>query len=358
MIVGMRAAAVCLLSLTAVAAQQRVRLERSRVLSPLERACAALTVPEQRVESMHELWRAGESAIPLLLQEVRNDSEAAGPALQVLAALGGGARGAVPALQKLRAGHRRALDIGLALAAIGERDSILIAAWTGNRIVELDASGKELRKVAYQSPWGAVPLPDDHLLVTSVSPSKVEEIDWTGKVHWSAAVPNGPLDARRLPDGSTVVACWQGPCAIGLDASGKEKWRLPGIHAVDIEPLWNGHFLVCGHEDKLLVEADPTGKVVWKLPLAGTPMDADVLPNGNLLVAIDQPRQILELTREGREISSLVPPGDPEDVQRLADGRTAIADANGATLLDAEGKVLWRVPLGHSGHVVARLAPR
>lgn len=353
----MRAAAVCLWSLTTLAAQQRVRLEPTGAPTALERACAALAVPEQRVASMYELWRAGQAAIPLLLREVGRDGATTGPALQVLAALGGEARAAVRALQKLRTGHRQAAHIGLTLAAIGERDSILVACWNGNQIVECDPLGQVLRKVPYPTAWGAVPLPDDRLLVTSVTASKVEEIDWTGKVHWSLSVPAAPLDARRLPDGSTVIACWRGPCALCVDADGKELWRLRDLHAVDIEPLWNGNFLVCGYEEKLLVEADPTGKVVWRLLLPGTPMDADVLPDGNLLVAIDQPRQILVLTREGREVSRLLPPGDPEDVHRLADGRTAIADAEGATLLDPEGKVLWRVPVGHSGHVVARLAP-
>src|SRR5262249_22544422 len=154
------------------------------------------------------------------------------PALHVLALLGGEARVAVPQLQRLLAAGPQAdapagaagapthAQLELALAMIGERDSLLVAQFSGTGLA-LDITGKPLRTVQHGSVWGVHPLGGDRLLVANDS-NFVEEIDWNGKRLWQAAVPGGALDARRLLDGTTVVACWTGGCVVALDADGKE----------------------------------------------------------------------------------------------------------------------------------------
>src|SRR5262249_29213334 len=162
-------------------------------------------------------------------------------------------------------------QLELALAMIGERDTLLVAEFSG-RVVELDTAGKLLRSVDHGSVWGVHPLGGDRLLIVCDG-NFVEEIDWTGKRRWSAAVPSGALDARRLLDGTTVVACWTGACVVALDPDGKEKWRIPNVRAVDVEPLPGGGFLIAGHEDKVLLEADAAGRVTLRLSLPEEPMD-------------------------------------------------------------------------------------
>jgi len=169
-------------------------------------------------------------------------------------------------------------------------------------------------------------------------------------------VPAGALDARRLLDGTTVVACWTGAFVVALDPDGVEKWRIPSVRAVDVEPLPGGGFLVAGHEDKVLLEADAAGKVVLRLPLPEEPMDVDLLPDGNFLVAFDKAKRVVEMDRAGNELRRLELPFGPEDCQRLRDGRTAVAGVDGAAMFDAAGKQQWHLQLGHSGHVDARIA--
>src|SRR5262249_60322729 len=97
--------------------------------------------------------------------------------------------------------------------------------------------------------------------------------DVRGKRRGRAGVPAGALDARRLVDGTPGVACWTGACVVALDPDGKEKWRIPNVRAVDVEPLPSGGFLVAGHEDKVLLEADAAGRVTLRLSLPEEPMD-------------------------------------------------------------------------------------
>jgi len=222
-------------------------------------------------------------------------------------------------------------------------------------VLELDVSGRPLRTVQHSSVWGVHPLGGDRLLVVNDS-NFVEEIDWNGKRLWQAAVPAGALDARRLLDGTTVVACWTGGCVVALGPDGKETWRIPNVRAVDVEPLPSGGFLVAGHEDKVLLEADAAGKVTLRLPLPEEPMDVDLLPDGNFLIAFDKVKRVVEMDRAGNELRRLELPFGPEDCQRLRDGRTAVAGVDGAALFDAAGKQLWCLQLGHSGHVDARIA--
>jgi hypothetical protein len=329
----------------------------------VERLVAALAQPESRGAAADKLWRMGAPVVPVLAAAVARGDARSLPALNVLALLGGEARAAVPQLQRLLAAEpppdpppvappRIALE--LALAMIGERDTLLVAEFSG-RVIELDTAGNVLRSVDHNSVWGVHPLANDRLLVASDG-DFVEEIDWHGKVRWKAPVPSGALDARRLLDGTTVVACWTGACVLALGPDGKEKWRIPNVRAVDVEPLPNGGFLVAGHEDKVLLEADAAGKVVLRLPLPEEPMDVDLLPDGNFLVAFDKCKRVVELDRAGNEVRRLDLPFGPEDCHRLRDGRTAVAGDVGSALFDAEGKELWRHAGGHSGHVDARIA--
>jgi len=349
-------AAAALLTSATAAPSQRVALEPGgHGPNALEQLVETLALPDKRPAAMDKLWLVGAPAVPQLATVVARGGDAAVPALQLLALLGGRARPAVPQLQRLlqAGGHRCQHEIEFALAAIGERDTVLVADYRGF-VIEFDADGKELRRVKHPWAWGVQPLAGDRLLVAADALG-VEEIDWTGKVFWSAKPLSGGLDARRLIDGTTVVACWGASCVIGLDAAGKELWRIAGVNAIDVEPLPNGNFLVAGHDDRVVLEANSKGEVVWKLSLADSPMDVDLLPDGNLLVTMDKARRIVELDRRGHELRSLSVEQDPEDSQRLPDGRTFVAWGDGAALLDPTGKVIWRYKGSQCGRVVARI---
>jgi len=321
--------------------------------------CAELGDAKRCESAAHALWRAGSSVAPVLLREVQKSSAGSPMALRLLAAFGRDAASVSEPLERIYStgAHRENVAIGLTLAAIGSRDSVTVASFSGY-IVELDPDGKELRRVTQGGVWGLAPLPGDRLLVTEIATHTVREIDWQGVVHWTATVPQSPLDALRLSDGTTVVACWHGPCVVWLDAAGKETRRVDGLHAVDIEPLWSGNLLICDHEGNRLVELDPTGDIVWQFRCPGKPMDADILPNGNLLVSINGPNRIVEYERAGdtlRVVHTKQSTVQPEDVYRLRDGRMFLTHSSGASLYDSDGKQIWRAATSHSSQAIVRL---
>jgi hypothetical protein len=86
-------------------------------------------------------------------------------------------------------------DKELTRFAVGQRTSggridvmsnghILIPMRDDNRLVELDASGKEVWKVDHPQPISAVRLPNGHTLINSYSEFRTVEVDAAGKVVW------------------------------------------------------------------------------------------------------------------------------------------------------------------------------
>jgi glucose/arabinose dehydrogenase len=117
-------------------------------------------------------------------------------------------------------------------------------------------------------------------------------------------VAGRPCDARRLPDGHTLVAAHRANRIIELDALGAEVWSVEGI------------------ED---------------------PQTAQRLPGGNTLVAMSGPGVIREIDRDGRTIWERQGFNTPVDVQRLPDGTTLVQEQGGDLIeLDATGTEVGR----------------
>jgi hypothetical protein len=84
-----------------------------------------------------------------------------------------------------------------------------------DKVVEYDATGKEIWSVAVPVPWSAVRLKSGNTLVSSGSTQVVREFDPEGKVVWEFSqrdVPDIQLfslqEANRLANGNTVVSNW------------------------------------------------------------------------------------------------------------------------------------------------------
>lgn len=347
------------LATVTLTAQQRISLARPEGGgSPVERAIHDLAQPARHAPAMAQLFAVGEPAVGPLVGVVARGGADTPFALQVLGALAGDARAAVPQLRRLTAagGHPFAAAIELTIAAIGERDSVLVADFSADVVIEFAPDGKELRRVGHAGIWGVQPLADDRLLVTSAN-GHIAEIDWQGHEFWRLDTPGSPLTARRLLDGRTVVACWRGSCVLVLDAARQQIARVEGLDAADVEPGWDGNLWITSYSDQRLVELAPDGRILSSQKLAATPMDVDLLPNGNRLLAFDRARKLIEFDPAGVEAASSVVEQEPEAVHRLRDGRLAIAWATGAQLRDADGKVLFRYDSGQCSEVIARLQP-
>jgi hypothetical protein len=98
---------------------------------------------------------------------------------------------------------------------------------SGNRVVELNAEGKEVLSVSVENSgsWASVEsLPNGNFLVALYNARKVIEMDRTGKVTWQCDV-EAPGHATRLRNGNTLVASIEGRRVTEYDRSGKEVWR-------------------------------------------------------------------------------------------------------------------------------------
>lgn len=107
------------------------------------------------------------------------------------------------------------------------RNGHIVYAHAGGQIVELDATGKEMRSLALRglSAWASVEvLPSGRFLVSQYSLNRVVEVDASGKVYWECSAST-PAFATRLRNGNTLIACTEGRYVVEVDRSGQEVWK-------------------------------------------------------------------------------------------------------------------------------------
>jgi HEAT repeat protein len=94
------------------------------------------------------------------------------------------------------------------------------------KVMELDGAGKPIREVQLQhNGWcGVESLPSGRYLVALMSNNTVQEIDQTGKSHWSVTFP-GVFRAHRSPSGNTLVASMTTRKVAELDRGGRVVWE-------------------------------------------------------------------------------------------------------------------------------------
>jgi hypothetical protein len=104
--------------------------------------------------------------------------------------------------------------------------NILYAASEG-KLAEVTTDFKEVRSVKMDNlaSWAGIEvLPGGRLLVARYSANSVVEIDATGRVLWSLAV-DSPAYASRLRNGNTLVCSPNGQFVAEYNRHGKEVWR-------------------------------------------------------------------------------------------------------------------------------------
>lgn len=107
------------------------------------------------------------------------------------------------------------------------RNGQIICLQSNGQIVEMDASGKELRTVSggNTAGWGSLELlPSGRFLVSQYNLNKVVELDADGKIHFECSVPQ-PASATRLPNGNTLVADTQNRRIQEFDRAGNKVWE-------------------------------------------------------------------------------------------------------------------------------------
>jgi hypothetical protein len=341
-----------LLLASTAAAQVRVKLETSGKPDALTQQVLRLGQDATRPQAMAKLIEAGRPAVSLLLRAVVAEDALSMPALRTLAEMGGMARPAVPGLQAL---GRKKTPLGdaarRAVAAIGERDSVVFCDWSKNCIFELDAAGTKLREVKVNSPWCVQVVEDDHLLVCCYNDDRVREVDWDGKeiASWEA---KGPIWARRQLDGTMWVS----------EHKNKTVQRRAMDGSVIAKVASHARTFVVGLNDNLFLledagklrEVTATGDAVREIALQNQPMALYVSPGGEIRVLY------------GEQLITLDAKGEPAVENKGAGGMAYAATLDGAQFfgrngslkrLDAKGNEVWQFSCELASCVVPRLEP-
>ena len=240
--------------------------------------------------------------------------------------------------------HWRGYTLAVCMAAMRGRGGRI------GSIVELDARGRtrwQMQGLLF--PVDAQVLDERRVLVTELRTGRVTERNHNGDILRSIEVPEPALEARRLPNGHTLITTRSR--VYEVDRHDKEVWthqrqwrrhriarrllpaRRPDRHllpnranscartetakssplfevgrlfrptATHIQGLPNGHILVPQYYDNKVVEFDGNGREVWSASYP-QPASAQRLPNGRTLVAGYGSNVIVELDKNGREVKS------------------------------------------------------
>ncbi len=215
-------------------------------------------------------------------------------------------------------------------------------------LVEYDAQGrKRWNMPGLTLPVDAQVLDEKRILVVEYRPGQVTERNREGEVLRRIPVGEFPLEAKRLPNGNTLVTARNR--VFEIDRENREVWATTGDgsdtivsacplregeialcyrggqlerrnregkvlasfragmlfrpYGTHIQALPNDHILVPSFYENKVVEYDKTGRAVWSATFA-RPMCAQRLPNGRTLVASYAAAAYAELDKEGREVKN------------------------------------------------------
>jgi hypothetical protein len=166
---------------------------------------------------------------------------------------------------------------------------VLVVECGTSRLIEVGRDGKIAKEIRLPVPPATVSLHDQyrgarktrdgHYLLCRKGEHRVEELDGTGQVLRSIAVPGDVHEVVQLSNRNLLVTCGDGHKVIELDEHDKLVWELnehdlsgnPLRLMAGLQRLPNGNTIFCnylghGHVGKQphLFELTPDRKVVWE----------------------------------------------------------------------------------------------
>jgi uncharacterized protein YuzE len=214
----------------------------------------------------------------------------------------------------------------------------LLAYGYQNRVVELDADGKEVWSATVNGAWSAEKLPNGNVLVAGYGENMVIEFDADGERVWTYKDIQC-LNARPAGGGHVLLADYSGNRALLVDRQNNVLWEYatPGSCA-DAHRLPNGNTMIAAGSTVQEVNAD--GQVLWEYGEAGNIYGIDVTPAGTILIADLAQNRVVEINRDKKIIWEFAE-NSPCDAYRLPNGNTLITSAQRFIEVDSEGNVVW-----------------
>ncbi|MCA9271238.1 MAG: PQQ-binding-like beta-propeller repeat protein, partial [Planctomycetales bacterium] len=220
----------------------------------------------------------------------------------------------------------------------------LICYYSQNKVVEIDADGKETWAKEIPYAWGCQGLPNGHRMVASFSQKFIAEYDADGREVWKkTGLPGAPFSVERLENGNVLVACSDSQKVVEVAPDESIAWQVQiSGRPMDARRLDNGNTLVALQTVGKVVEVDRSGAVVWEAVNQAGVLSASRLENGNTLICRSGNNMVVEINRAGDVVWSHSGLRNPYDAQRLPSGNTLIVDFQGVRELNPKGEVVWQ----------------
>jgi hypothetical protein len=184
---------------------------------------------------------------------------------------------------------------------------------------------------------------------------RVIHVDARGEIVRQFACDSLPLDLQALPGGNLLVNL--GLAIVELDSGFREVWRYSTSKPAffSCRKLGSGNVLLGDTGEARIIEVTPGGQVARALPF---PVSADCVPHYNmfrlirpldnagdrLLVACFHDRKLAEFTWDGRLLWQVPVEGTPYMAIRLPSANTLVSLGPTGRIVevDPQGNVTWR----------------
>jgi HEAT repeat protein len=229
----------------------------------------------------------------------------------------------------------------------------LICDCGGNRVIEIDRTGKERWAVeGLNFPLDAWVLPGNRVLIAEQNGNRVTERDFKGKILWSKeGLPTPPVTAQRLPNGNTFIAT--NTHLLEVDRTGKEVYTInnvPGAGIIAAYRARNGNIICLAQNGSQCFIMDTTGKQLKQFGTnrgPGWTSGLDLLANGHILITQPDRNKVAEFDTDGKLIVEVDAPM-ATTASGLPNGHFLIAAHQGQRVFETDrtGKVIWEHKIG------------
>lgn len=219
----------------------------------------------------------------------------------------------------------------------------LIALYGKHRVIELDASGRQVWELnSVKNPWAVWGMPNGHRLITHYTKNKVVEYDVSGAPVWtSKKLPGTISSVASMRNGNVLVAIgYSRPELLVIDRESNKTRviQVKGQPVCAVE-LPDGNFLVTLNAEGAVVTMDRSGKEIRRITGLRGPYNARSLPNGNILVSENTGKRISEWTQDGKKVWEKASIERLYTTARLEDGSTLFSDDKGLRKVKPDGTV-------------------
>jgi hypothetical protein len=200
-------------------------------------------------------------------------------------------------------------------------------------------------------------VPGGRVLVAEHGVPRVTERDRAGTVLWEHKTNGMPVSCQRLANGNTVIATYNELLEVTRENKVVFTYPVPGAQMYYGQKLRNGHYL-CVLSNNRIVELDDKRKEVLSVNVPNTSGWASVerLTNTNFLVALYSANKVIEVNPSGQVVWEL-PVRNPGHATRLRNGNTLVASIGGQFVAEfsRDRKEVWKAATtGRPFHVYRR----